>query len=509
MTRQTLGYDLRSTGARDISVASLDDFHEFYDFGDVCWPHIGICPQRRLCDSDEAYQKALHDMESRLQVVRDKGLLLFDIWGYVPYDERFPYTIAPEHHEILLRVFGDRFLGYDNGEQDGRYIGSYADQGSAKNRREGWEDFVKWDEHVCQDGMSYMNATGSLNFSHYYGERQARMLGLETAQGLPSDTLLFAFLRGASKQYGRLTYQATSIWSRFGYTMYDDRKTNGQEGYGLGPSKGASLSLHKRLFFSSYLGGDSIVGSEASQFTADRLENGAPELSPLGRQHLQIMEWVRKHPDRGVMYAPIGLVLDFYNGWNMPRHLYRGDTYKIWGKLPDEKGDYLVDGLFRMIWPGYEDCSYLRNERGFLTATPYGDIFDVLTNRCLPEVLKQYTCLLLLGPMEMSPSWTQSLIQFVEAGGDLILDAENAMSLPQEIIGVRTGPSAQGVLSRVLATGQTFDEMPYAYTELGLDGAVPLVVNEEGHSLLTLNECGAGRVIVGAVDQWMTDRAHL
>ena len=36
--------------------------------------------------------------------------------------------IAPEHHEILLRVFGDRFLGYDNGEQDGRYIGGYAGQ---------------------------------------------------------------------------------------------------------------------------------------------------------------------------------------------------------------------------------------------------------------------------------------------------------------------------------------------------------------------------------------------
>ena len=104
-----------------------------------------------------------------------------------------------------MRVFGDRFLGYDNGEQDGRYIGAYADRGPHTNRKEGWEDFVRWDTTICNDHLNYMNATGSLNYSHYYGERGARMLGLETAQGLPSDTLMFAFLRGAGKQYGRLT----------------------------------------------------------------------------------------------------------------------------------------------------------------------------------------------------------------------------------------------------------------------------------------------------------------
>ena len=103
------------------------------------------------------------------------------------------------------------------------------------------------------------------------------------------------------------------------------------------------------------------------------------------------------------MYTPVALMLDFYNGWNMPRHLYRGDKYKIWGKLPYEKGDYLTDGLFRMIWPGYEDCSYLRNERGFLTPTPFGDIFDVITNRCHPSILQQYNCLMLLGDVEMTP----------------------------------------------------------------------------------------------------------
>lgn len=505
VTRQTLGYELHSTGARGIAPPTLEDFHTFYNFGQVCWPHIGICPQRHQFPSEEDYRQALQEFERLLQGVRERGLYLFDIWGYVPFDPNFPHRIAPEHHEILLRVFGDRFLGYDNGEQDGRYIGSYADRGPHTNRREGWEDFVRWDEQICRDNGNYMNATGSLNFSHYYGERNARMLGLETAQGLPSDTLMFAFLRGASKQYGRLTYQATSVWNRFGYNLYHDRKTEGPEGYGYGPHKGCSLSLHKRLFFSSYLGGDSIVGTETGQFTADRLENGAPELSPLGRQHLDIMAWVKQHPDRGVMYTPVAFILDFYNGWNMPRHLYRSDKYKVWGKLPYEKGDYLIDQIFRMVWPGYEDCSYLRNERGFITPTPYGDLFDVLTNRCHPEVLKQYTSLMLLGEVEMAPTAVQNLTEFVRAGGDLILDAVQAAALPASLTGVRFGGLARGTLSHLLATNETFEELPYTYTVLTPTSAIPLLVNEAGHPLLTLHPAGAGRVIIGAVDCWMTD----
>jgi len=506
VTRKTLGYDLHLTGARGDAANTLDDFHKSYDFGDICWPHIGILPLRANYKTDEDYQRALKELEERLKDVRDRGLFLWDLWGYVPDNAQFPWKVAPEHDEILKRVCGDRFLGYDNGEQDGRYIGSYADRDPITNRKEGWTCFAKWDQGICNDSMDYMNATGSLNYSHYYGERGARTLGLETAQGLPSDTLMFAFLRGASKQYGRLTTQATSVWNRFGYNLYNDRKTNGANGYGFGPHKGCSLSLHKRLFLSSYTGGDSIVGSETGQFTGDRLESGAPELSPLGKQHLQIREWVKQHPDRGVLYTPVAFMLDFYNGWNMPRHLYRSDKYKVWGKLPYEKGDYLTDALFRLVWPGYEDCSYLRNERGFVCPTPFGDLFDVVTNRCHPEILAQYRTIMLLGDVELTPEVAANLGRFVEAGGDLVLDARHARALPANVSGMTLGAEATGCLSRYLPTGETFDEQPYTYTVATLSGASPLLVNEQGHPLLAVNRVGKGRVIVGTADYWMTDR---
>lgn len=506
VTRAVLGYDLHFTGARSIDEQTLKNFHNYYDFGDVCWPHIGILPQRRDFASDEDYEAALRNLEERLRDVHRRGLILWDIWGYVPHNEAGPTPrVTPEHHEILLRVLGDRFLGYDNGEQDGRYIGSYADRDPITDRREGWEYFVRWDEGICNDSMNYMNATGSLNFSHYYGERGCRTLGLETAQGLPSDTMMFAFLRGAAKQYGRLTTQATSIWNRFGYNMYHDRRTEGPGGYGFGPHKGCSLSLHRRLFFQSYTGGDSIVGTETAQFTADILENGAPELSPLGRQHLEIREWVQRHPDRGVMYTPVAFMLDFYNGWNPPRHLYRADKYKIWGKLPYEKGDYLIDAVFRMVWPGYEDCSYLRNERGFITPTPYGDIFDVITNRCHPDVLRQYTAVILLGDVELDGSAAERLMEFVQQGGDLLLDARNAQQLPAAFLGLRLGEKGSACATARVGTSHVWAEQPYTYTEAELDGAAAILINEHGKPVLTANKVGKGRVIVCLADYWMTD----
>ena len=506
--RATLGPNLHFTGARGVDENTLNQYHKFYNFGDICWPHIGICPQRRDYKTDEDYQKALAETEKRLVDVNKRGLYLWDIWGYVPFGEAGPTPrVAPEHDAMLKRVFGDRFFGYDNGEQDGRYIGSYADRGSFTDRKGGWADFVKWDEGICNDSMNYMDATGSLNFSHYYGERGDRTLGLETAQGLPSDTMEFAFLRGAAKQYGRLTTQATSIWNRFGYNMYGDRHTEGGNGYGLGPNKGCSVSLHNRLFFCSYTGGDSICGTEAAQFTNDTRPDGAPELSRLGKGHLDIANWVRQHPDRGVMQTPVAFMLDFYNGWNPPRHLYRGDKYKIWGKLPYEKGDYLTDAMFRMVWPGYEDGSFLRNERGFLCPTPYGDIFDVLTSRCVPEVLKQYAAIMLLGDVEMTPDVVAKLTAYVQAGGDLILDAKRAAAFPADLTGVTLGAADQkGRMTRVLSSGKTVIEQPYTYTAMTLQSAKTLVVSEGNSPVLTVNVAGKGRVIVCAADNWLTDK---
>ena len=84
MTRKTLGYDLHCTGARDISPHWLDQFHKFYDFGDICWPHIGILPQRRekgkraqmLQDLKPNAKSALDDLVGKLNDVKLEVLVV-------------------------------------------------------------------------------------------------------------------------------------------------------------------------------------------------------------------------------------------------------------------------------------------------------------------------------------------------------------------------------------------------------------------------------------------------
>lgn len=55
----------------------------------------------------------------------------------------------------------------------------------------------------------------------------------------------------------------------------------------------------------------------------------------------------------------------------------------------------------------------------------------MITNRGPPEVLQQYTTVMLLGDVEMTPDVVQRLRDFVRSGGDLLLDAGHAKSLPE------------------------------------------------------------------------------
>ena len=98
------------------------------------------------------------------------------------------------------------------------------------------------------------------------------------------------------------------------------------------------------------------------------------------------------------------------------------------------------------------------------------------------------------------------LVDFVRNGGDLVIDARNARALSEEITGIKFGAQAKGCMSCLLATGATFEEQPYTYRVSRLNGATPILINEHGHPLVAMNQVGRGRVIVGTVDHWMTDR---
>lgn len=402
-----------------------------FDLGDVLWPSYPILFATNLGDLVEE--------------IRQGGLFLFDIWGYVPGSG--PGSYWQEFHpsqdalQLLETKLKDRWLGMDNGEQDGRYIGGYASQmdPSAVSRPQQYENFRRHFERLTQELGNRMSALVSLTFGHYFlKEGLYSLIGGETAQALPNAQVLYAFIRGAGKQYGVPWFGNASVWNRWGWKEYGPpRRSGSAKG---GPEKGTSLSLLKRLIYSHILYNSMTVGFESGWFETTSAEGQGVEkkLSPIGVMQRAARKWVDKEGPPGTMVAPFALMLDFFAGWTVPRHLYSSNVYRVWGNLPYGPGDHLTDAVLDMFYPGYQNSSYFHDESGFLTATPYGDGVDCILSDSPSWQLARYPLLVLAGELRGGAELKDKLEAFVEQGGTLLITAGNLKNLPGGIAGVRT-----------------------------------------------------------------------
>ncbi|UCH34499.1 MAG: hypothetical protein JSV65_18555, partial [Armatimonadota bacterium] len=413
---------------------TLDLYTKDYDFGRVIWPFWTFL-------FAENWREAIDEMAAR-------KLYLFDIWGYCPSGrvDQYgwsEYQVPNEVHQYIVQAMGPRFLGYDNGEQDGRYIGGYAKLvcPAPVTRRQGYEAFGQYFRRLGDDLQNYLVSLNSLTFPHYFADMgNHRLLGAETAQALPSVPMWYAFIRGAGKQYGVLWFGNASVWNRWGAKSLADvnAEDSTAPGFLSGPTAGTSMSLLRRLWYLLVMYGSVMMGFESGHLgseTEERTVGGetktVPALTDIGREHLRGAQWCADHPDRGEQHTPVALLWDFYAGWAPPRHLYTGDAYLVWGNMPYGKGDHQIDLLLRELYPHYEDAGFYHSERGFLTATPCGDSFDVLLSDVSDEVLNRYQCVVVLGETRIEGELLGKLSRYVANGGHVVacanqLDAEAA-----------------------------------------------------------------------------------
>lgn len=393
----------------------LEKFTRTHDLGDVIWPSYPVLFATNLSAFAEEIQR--------------RNLYLFDVWGYVPgsgpggYWQQF--QPPAEAFATLERILGERWLGTDIGEQDGRYIGGYANQmtPASANRFEQYLNFQRHFERMGDD-LGHKHATlVSLNFGHYFlKEGTYTLIGAETAQGLPNSQVYYAFIRGAGKQYGVPWFGNASIYNRWGFKCYGSSGTS--DGYEFGPTKGSSLSLLKRLLYSHILYNSVAVGFENMWFEGD-------QLSPIGRIQQAAQRWVQTNGPPGVVHTPVALLLDFYCGWSFPRHLYTDKIYRVWGNLPYGSGDHLTDRVLNLLYPGYANASYYHDESGFLTPTPYGDIADVLLSDAPEWLLRRYAVVVVAGELAGGVELREKLQAYVGSGGHLVITEGNLAKLPQ------------------------------------------------------------------------------
>ncbi len=414
---------LRGFGQKDNRLVGfaeeIEKFTRTHELGEVIWPSY-----------DTLFATNLGDLADE---IKRRDLYLFDIWGYVPgsgpggYWQQF--TPPPGALATLESKLGERWLGTDIGEQDGRYIGGYASQmtPASASRFEQYLNFQRHFERMGDDLGNKHSTLVSLNFGHYFlKEGTYTLIGAETAQALPNNQVYYAFIRGAGRQYGVPWFGNASIFNRWGYKTYGSSGGSGGETHG--PTKGTSLSLMKRLLYSHILYNCVAVGFENGWFEGDKL-------SPIGRIQQSAQRWVKENGQPGVMHTPVALLLDFYSGWSFPRHLYSGDIYRVWGNRPYEAGDYLTDAVLDLLYPGYQDSSYFHDEAGFITPTPFGDIADCVLSDAPLWALERYAVIIVAGELGGGREVRDRLQTYAERGGHVVITAGNLAKLPGGIAG--------------------------------------------------------------------------
>ncbi|MBR4662983.1 MAG: hypothetical protein IKO93_03825, partial [Lentisphaeria bacterium] len=127
--------------------------------------------------------------------------------------------------------------------------------------------------------------------------------------------------------------------------------------------------------------------------------------------------------DRGVVCTPIALVWDRYHGY--------GPNYggvQPWHNRFPQPGDKMFALLEAYLFPP----SAWTHETKCHRTSPFGDIFDVITNDASQEAMDAYPALLLTGDVSMEHSgFGKRLVQYLKDGGTVIASRRQLKGIPE------------------------------------------------------------------------------
>ena len=366
-------------------------------------------------------------LRSSLERMKRGGKYLFNINAYgpgTPVSGGFgQFKVEKWKSQMMSDILEDRYMGFDLGEQDGRY---WADCRSidfpmSSNYQERYLNAMKYMHRAAIDQGDIISLLSVKWFWHYPVKD-----GFITISGAESqnktytsnDQIHYAFLRGASKQYGTLWYGDISVFNTWGWKTYGteiNKKT--------GPNKGNSIAWMKRMLFSQYQYNSTILGFEGSKFYKNN------SLSPIGMLQTDMQEFVKSYPKPGPQHTPVAFMLDFFSGWMTPSERFR-NKFKVWNLLPYKQGDYFTNELLDMFYNGYIQTGLHENEYGGLCNTPYGDALDVLLSDAKLSTLKRYQMLVVAGELVTDlVEIADKLENYINQGGHLVITSENAQKL--------------------------------------------------------------------------------
>ncbi|MFT3752288.1 MAG: hypothetical protein QM800_05230 [Paludibacter sp.] len=341
---------------------------------------------------------------------------VFDVAGYgpgSPYSGSFGQKTIPTNRIDLLNKLGSLYIGNSLGEQDGRY---WADQRQlmepySRDAKIQHNVFLEYMRQNAKDyGYKLTQLTTFWGFHYMPKDGYISMLGSEcqNKDRVTQMQIQYAFNRGASRQYGLLTFGDISVYNTWGY------KGNPSDSIG-----GNSYSLMRRMMALQFQYNAWILGIESGWGTKE-----SPK--PIGEIQKGMYDLVNKElPNPGCVHVPVALFSDFFSGWMPP---YGGNYYK-WGFIPYDKGQHLTHALLNIVYPGYQNNGQYKDETYAIVPNQFGDV-DVILSDIQQELLLQYPMIVIADELTTDINETKSkLDKYVREGGNLILTAVNARKL--------------------------------------------------------------------------------
>ncbi len=261
-----------------------------------------------------------------------------------------------------------------------------------------------------------MSVTGHSHYEAYAGEWGARCIGLEVGENIAFTQSKLAFARGASRQWKKPWSVQISPWMHGACTTSGPLRM--EAGGARGLDAGHSLSFYERMWLHAWFAGAAMVTPENSIAIFFEKAEAPWTLTSHGRKGAEVFALMRQH-DRGVPYTPMVIVLDHLAGYN-------GFMDKPWGILTPTDGDQELRDLFD--WQLFPGSDHIRGqgdpdnpEAGYLCATPYGEMFDVVLTNASRELLSAYPVILLAGDIVFDDAFVSVLEHALKSGSRVLM----------------------------------------------------------------------------------------
>lgn len=476
-----------------------------------------------------------------------KGIDRVDI---PPSDRKNPYFtcyFSPQFAREFERIYGGvRFLGV--WDDEAFVCGSQVFAATLKavglpvprNRDEAYDAFRACYEmtfDAVPARVPFRNLANASPYFHKYACNVAagtfnpflcalgdRIGGNETGDCMGPNAPKFAIARGSARQYGRpwRNYQTFYQWS-----FVDSRDSGGarcvtddpellkpgcrvkRACYLSGPDIGHDYARQKAVYLEPFLAGCTIWSGEdnhcelVQRWDDETVGSDDPAVVPLRDVKLQPSAMVRKHlhfydeivlkRDRGVTVTPFAVIFDRASGY-VPMYFY-GNVWDFFA--PTE--------LERTMWAFAAHVYRPYGLNTYYTSSPYGDVFDIVTNDASEDFLSSYPILMPIGDTRLDAAFAKRLVGCVEKGATLVINAELLKKYPKAFDAAFLGVCLADAVAEAdtsysrLSGRAVAEKKPFAYRKAeilpGTD-ILALTADKAAAPLVTSHAVGRGCVIV-------------